>query len=470
MKKMMKVNKNSSRFEGNAAVLLVMGILVFGILASGVLKPHEQPTDAINDSCIDFDPPSTTDQVTTGGVTYDLIKKGAGIENSKVEELTHVGTFNGENIYKLEKDNYFGEQGYQEILYRMKGEKAGYTYFDLYLKDGLPIPAYILGSKKQGGKISIVTGDTRVYPPIGFNTQEVTAQSTPTTVITLPAPAYVYSGTTSSFSSVQKLAGIVSIGKIDTQRGKKEAYFHKGTVYLVDGNTAYEYLATDKPLDDLSGSRHVEQLRKVELVTTNAICWYTPVCKPAVYLYPTKPTNVNIQVDPNGFFTNTLPDYPDGGWNALAYPNGDLMVDNQKYSYLYYEDKIHNAAIDKPSEGFVVEYKDLPNLYNNLLPKLGLSEKEIQDFKGYWQRVLPASAYYFVGVMSDDAIAKIEPMKISPKPDTTIRVRLYFKALDKKIDVKQPLIIPVNRPDSGFVASEWGGMVESKDGKFTCSQ
>lgn len=198
--------------------------------------------------------------------------------------------------------------------------------------------------------------------------------------------------------------------------------------------------------------------------------WYYPSCKPAIYLYPKEKTFVNVKVNTKGFLTYTDPLYNNLlGWNATAYPGGKLLVDNKVFNYLYYESKIKDADIKKPEKGYVVSFEDLPKLYKELLPKLGLIEKEAKEFKEYWEKVLSKSKYYFVGVMEQDEIEELEPLTTTPKPDTIIRVRLFFEALEQEIKVDKPEIITPER--KGFTLVEWGGLVKvDKNHPFTCSQ
>lgn len=193
-------------------------------------------------------------------------------------------------------------------------------------------------------------------------------------------------------------------------------------------------------------------------------------CKPAIYLNPTKPTQFNVKVNTKGFLTYTDPVYPAGGWQGTAFPDGKIEVSGKNYPYLYYESKIPDSLIDIPPGGLVSEYQKLSDAFDYLLPKLGLDQKQILDFKDYWQKALPYSPYYQVGVMEQSEIDKLEPLDIYPKPDTSIRVRLYFKALDQKPDlIKLPEITTPVR--IGYTMVEWGGMIKlDKNHPFTCSQ
>lgn len=196
-------------------------------------------------------------------------------------------------------------------------------------------------------------------------------------------------------------------------------------------------------------------------------------CKPAVYLYPLRKQLVNVKVFPKGELSYTDPPYDrDVGWLVRAFPDGQLLTMNDERitnNYLYYESKLRNEEIEKPKEGWVVKFDELENLYNRVLPKLGLNEKEKSDFTQYWLKTLPESPYYFVGLIEKPQRDYLETLQVTPDPDTSIRFSLYFEALDQPISVPEPAITTPRR--SGFTLVDWGGMVKLHPGtQFTCSQ
>jgi len=198
-----------------------------------------------------------------------------------------------------------------------------------------------------------------------------------------------------------------------------------------------------------------------------SIPWLSPLCKPAIYLYPTTTTNVNVKVAPVGKMLYTDPQYPQSGWDVQAQPNGILSYQNKSYDYLYYEAEIPDSNIEKPDKGFVVAKNDLASFLTEILPKLSLNKKEADEFKNYWIKALPDSPYYFIGIVSQSNLNSIAPLSISPTPNTVIRVTLYFEALENKIDITQPVITPIKR--SGFTVVEWGGIFKKdKNHPFSC--
>ena len=200
-------------------------------------------------------------------------------------------------------------------------------------------------------------------------------------------------------------------------------------------------------------------------------------CKPAVYLYPQRKQMVNVKVFPRGELSYTDPPYnPSKGWTVEAYPEGNLyQVLGSKYyaeipsGYLYYESKILDSEIKKPSKGWSVRKEDMEGLFNRVLPELGLNEKEKEDFMDYWLNKLPESPYYFVGLMDKDQRDYLEPLSVTPEPETSIRFSLYFEPLNQPIIVPEPEVETPNR--EGFTLVDWGGMIKlHPNTPFTCSQ
>ena len=185
--------------------------------------------------------------------------------------------------------------------------------------------------------------------------------------------------------------------------------------------------------------------------------WWTPSCKPVIYLYPEKPLILSIFLRPFGFITKSEPHYSwFSGWrNFWAFPSGKLIYRGEEYDYLYYEGRIINVKV--PKRGWIVKRNELSGFFDRTLPKLGLRGREIDDFKEYWLKRLKKDLY-FVTFLPREEIERVEKMHISVKPNTLIRVRLYFKALDEPIEVSPPTF--PNVPErKGFTVVDWGGFV-----------
>ncbi|GEM_PF-1970152 len=196
--------------------------------------------------------------------------------------------------------------------------------------------------------------------------------------------------------------------------------------------------------------------------------WYYPMCKPAIYLYPEEKTEVSVRLAPKGPLTFTLPSYPSQGWDVTANPDGKIEYNGAFYPYLYYEADIPNSLlISNNNEGFVESYENLENFLNIILPKMGLNDKERNEFTKYWLNVLPKSNYYLIKIVPKNVLDNISPLMIEPNPDNIIRVILYFEALDNKIEINPPIINTVER--KGFSVVEWGGLFKKDPSQnFSC--
>ena len=174
--------------------------------------------------------------------------------------------------------------------------------------------------------------------------------------------------------------------------------------------------------------------------------------KPAIYLYPTKTQKIKVSLLINGSITTSIPKY-NNGWNVMVNSNG--LIEN-KYDYLFYENTL--KYIELPKNGWIKEYKELAIWFDNILPKLGLNQKEKEQFKEYWLKELKEGQNYEIKLLSHNFINKNLSLNINPKPDSIIRVHLHFKIIDKKYQLKEPSILTPKR--FGFTVVEWGGIVE----------
>jgi len=211
------------------------------------------------------------------------------------------------------------------------------------------------------------------------------------------------------------------------------------------------------------------QLETFKIVGGSTISpWFSPFCKPAIYLYPERETQVSVQVNPVGKMTVTIPKYPENGWSVTAFPNGTLQSNNKIYPYLYYEAQISDLAIVKPEEGFLTFKKEgLESRLTTLLPKLGLSSSESKDFIDYWIKTLPESNYYIIKIISKNSTDAIAPLTIQPKPDQIIRVALHFELSNTPVILKEPEVLTPIR--NGFTVVEWGGLIkQNSNHPFTC--
>lgn len=177
--------------------------------------------------------------------------------------------------------------------------------------------------------------------------------------------------------------------------------------------------------------------------------------KPMIYLYPEEETNVEVKVGYPDLLTTTYPKYKDS-WKVLAKPDGKLIdADGREYYGLYWEGKtIKNK---KFNEGFVVKGKDSISFLEEKLFILGLNEREANEFIVYWLPKLEKNKYNLIRFETLKTINKEMPLDINPKPDTTIRVLMKYKPLNKKISIKEQKLETPSR--AGFTVVEWGGTI-----------
>lgn len=179
--------------------------------------------------------------------------------------------------------------------------------------------------------------------------------------------------------------------------------------------------------------------------------------KPVIYLYPTEKKDITIQIECNGILQTTFPKY-NNKWVVTAEPNGQIF---DKNTQRYYNSLFWDASVDLPKEeylyetGFVVEKEKLTSFLIEKLEFIGLNQQETNDFIQFWLPILEQNRYNFIHFRVNEECNAIAKLKISPKPDSSIRIYMEFYGLNQFISVKEQLLKTSERKN--FTIVEWGG-------------
>lgn len=175
--------------------------------------------------------------------------------------------------------------------------------------------------------------------------------------------------------------------------------------------------------------------------------------KPVIYLYPEEKTDVSVNVEFDGTFTCTYPEY-DNGWNVTAFPDGKLInkADGLEYSYLFWEG-ISNTDYHIDS-GFVVSWKETESFLKEKLSYMGLTPKEYNEFIVYWLPQMINNPYNLISFVEEE-YTETAKLNVEPKPDSCLRVFMVYKPLEKAIEIEEQKLNSFTR--KGFSVIEWGG-------------
>ena len=108
-------------------------------------------------------------------------------------------------------------------------------------------------------------------------------------------------------------------------------------------------------------------------------------------------------------------------------------------------------------KGFVVKGENSIKFLEEKLNELGLTDIEAEEFIVYWLPKLEENKYNYIYFATTEEVNKYMPLEINPTPDSLIRILMYYKPLDKKINVKEQKLKSVQR--HGFTLVEWGGTI-----------
>lgn len=175
--------------------------------------------------------------------------------------------------------------------------------------------------------------------------------------------------------------------------------------------------------------------------------------KPVIYLYPEAEQAVSVKLFFDGTLTSTYPRYEDG-WEVVAEPDGTL-TDPQtgRIYYCLFWEGISNTEYDF-SKGFVVAGADTVAFLEDALAKLGLTDREANEFIIYWAPRMESNAYNLISFQTD-AYTDSAVLKIDPQPETLLRVFMAWKVLEAPVQVAPQELTAPQR--SGFTVVEWGG-------------
>jgi len=178
--------------------------------------------------------------------------------------------------------------------------------------------------------------------------------------------------------------------------------------------------------------------------------------KPVIYLYPEKPTEVEVRVEAQGKMLFTYPTL-ENGWKGTAYSNGDLLINKEIYPYLFWEAEV--PAIEANwEEGFAVGKKDIVPFLEKILDEFGLNSKERADFITYWAPRMLQSKGCVVHFFQQNECAQLANLIVLPRPDYINRLYILWLPVDDIDDysyLRTQNIQKINR--LGFDVLEWGG-------------
>jgi len=143
-------------------------------------------------------------------------------------------------------------------------------------------------------------------------------------------------------------------------------------------------------------------------------------------IYPEKTMDISVQLNiKNSKFTTIYPKFNEiNTWNVRAKPNGDILIKDKTYPYLFWE--AESYASQETNEGFIVSDENAEKFLEEKFELLGLNEKEKTDFITYWLPVLLKNKLSLCSFQSKKFFDNFD-LNITPKPDSLIRVFLTIK-------------------------------------------
>lgn len=214
-----------------------------------------------------------------------------------------------------------------------------------------------------------------------------------------------------------------------------------------------------------------------------------PTDKPVIYLYPEQEMTVDVDIVYRGDLTVL---YPAGvvqkdvmisgteaawkedlsnsvagnkatdkrdvvSWQVTARPDGTLMdhADGKEYSYLFWEGNPDGVAYDF-SKGYCVAGEDTAAFLQDILPQIGLTPREYNEFIVYWLPQMQENPYNIISFQAD-VYTDLAWLQVDPQPDSVLRVFMAVKPSLVYVEMEPQEFEPFMR--DGFTVVEWGGTI-----------
>ena len=143
-------------------------------------------------------------------------------------------------------------------------------------------------------------------------------------------------------------------------------------------------------------------------------------------------------------------------WSGLALPDGSVVVGGRRYGSLFWEGP--SDWYPPPDRDWVVSGGEVEAELRDVLPRLGLRGREVDEFVDAWAPRLARWPWVRLGFFDPASIDDVAPLRIEPAPDTVLRVWMEASPADgPERSVRPPLPRPPER--AGTVVVEWGGVV-----------
>jgi len=228
---------------------------------------------------------------------------------------------------------------------------------------------------------------------------------------------------------------------------------------LVPGSYAFQLFYTDEYQEITTHSIELKPQHST-FITCNLIRSYMRVTvdKPVIYLYPSAPIDVKLELLTKGEMLFNYPIY-ENGWNVVAQPSGELQVNNKTYNYLFWEAQQTFSINDLDfTKGFAVHKENTIAFLEEKLSIFGLTSKEQADFITYWGPRMMNNDANFVQFMFNENCNNFAELEITPKPNQVHRIYILFSDFEaQNISQVEPQEIPSMKRE-GFTVVEWGGV------------
>lgn len=140
------------------------------------------------------------------------------------------------------------------------------------------------------------------------------------------------------------------------------------------------------------------------------------------------------------------------------------VVSEAREEPLFYELGLKEVTLSRQGRVFMSKDELVDYLvYGDFFDRLGFSATEKENSLGYLLPKLSTAPYYYLSILSDEAVSAISIPEIEPQPDTFVRRYFAVYPTQSPVLVSGDLNFPSVVSDEGFTVRDYGEIIVTPD-------
>lgn len=178
--------------------------------------------------------------------------------------------------------------------------------------------------------------------------------------------------------------------------------------------------------------------------------------KPVIYIHSSISKEMAISIDTKTNISFSYPPLDSITWNFWIDSTGKIQINDEEYTYLFWDGEIKLAQLDFSSKNEVyVEQKNLLSFLEKSADDFGFTSSEKADFITYWypqMKDCPSVKIQFLFNSEAQQISSLSHSENFP----VYQFYMFWTAYEKPFHPQKEIVFPEIKNETNYIL-EWGG-------------